>query len=95
VVLKRALERWGPKLENCKVTPQAIWHIAKSLTKRSGPKAPPAINGHLGSIFYPIYKPQIILDCLENHFRAHDLCDNDHRKHVKVIVEAMLDTVKF
>jgi hypothetical protein len=37
---KRTLERWETKIENCEVTPHAIWPIAKSLTKRGGPKAP-------------------------------------------------------
>jgi hypothetical protein len=44
----------GKKVANCEVTPQAIWPIAKSLTKRGGPKAPSAIHGPLGPIFYPI-----------------------------------------
>jgi hypothetical protein len=34
MVRKRALERWGKKLANCEVTPQAIWPFAKSLTKK-------------------------------------------------------------
>jgi hypothetical protein len=69
------LERWETELANCEVTPQAIWAIAKSLTKRGGPKAPPAVHGPLGPIFYPIDKANIIADCLEKQFRAHDLCD--------------------
>jgi hypothetical protein len=37
-VWKRALERCETKLTNGKVTPQAIWPIVKSLTKKDGPK---------------------------------------------------------
>jgi hypothetical protein len=69
---KRALERWATKLENCEVTPQAIWHIAKSLTKRGGPKALSAIHDPVCPIFYPVDKANITADCLENQFRAHD-----------------------
>jgi hypothetical protein len=39
-----ALERWETRLANCEFTPQAIWPIAKSLSKRGGPKAPSAIH---------------------------------------------------
>jgi hypothetical protein len=45
-------------LSNCEVTPQAICPIAKSLMKRGGPKAPSAIHGPLGPIFYPLDKSQ-------------------------------------
>jgi hypothetical protein len=44
---KRALESWETKSANCEVTPQAIWPIAKSLTKRGEPKAPSAIHSLL------------------------------------------------
>jgi hypothetical protein len=39
MVRKRVLGRWETELANCEVTPQAIWPIAKSITKRGGPKA--------------------------------------------------------
>jgi hypothetical protein len=87
IVQKRALEIWETKLANCEITPQAIWPFAKSLSKRGGPKAPSAIHGPLGSIFYPINKANIITDCLENQFRVPDLCDCGHRWHVEAQVE--------
>jgi hypothetical protein len=67
IVRKRALERWGKtgKLQSHTSRPQTVWPIAKSLTKRGGPKAPSAIHGPLGSIFYPIDKANIIADCLK------------------------------
>jgi hypothetical protein len=74
---EKALKRWETKLANCEVTPQAIWPIAKPLTNRSGPKAPSAVHGSFGPIFYPNDKANIIADCLENHFTAHGLCDCD------------------
>jgi hypothetical protein len=52
IVRKRALEQWETKIENCEVTPQAIWPIAKSLKKRGGPKAT-EIHGPLGPVVYP------------------------------------------
>jgi hypothetical protein len=70
MVWKRALERWEPKLANCEVTHQAIWPIAKSLTKWGGPKAQSGIYGPLGSIFYSIDEANIIAECLERQFRA-------------------------
>jgi hypothetical protein len=92
MVRERALERWETKLENCKVTPQEIWPIAKSLTKKSEPKAPSAIHGPLGPLFYPIDKANAIADCLENQFTAHNLCDCDHRQQVEATVQALLAT---
>jgi hypothetical protein len=93
MVKKRALEIYQTKLANCELTPQAIMPIAKSLSKRGGPKAPSAIHGSLGPILYPIDKPNITADCLENHFRVHDFCDCDHRRHVEAQVKALLVTI--
>jgi hypothetical protein len=59
-VQKRALEIWETKLANCEVIPQAIWPIAKSLSKRGGPKGPSAIHGPLCPIFCSIDKANII-----------------------------------
>jgi hypothetical protein len=59
-------------LVNHKVTLQAIWPISKSVIKRGGQKVPSAIHGPLGPIFYPVDKANIVADCLENQFRAHD-----------------------
>jgi hypothetical protein len=94
MVQKRAFKkRWETKLANCEVTPQSIWPIVKSLTKRGGPKAPSAIHGPLGLLFYPIDKANTTADCLENHFTAHNLCDCDHRQQVEAIVQALLATI--
>jgi hypothetical protein len=93
MVQKRTPERWETELANCEVTPQAIWPIAKPLTKRGGPKAPSSIHGSLGPIFYPIDKANIITDCLENQFRGHDLCNCDHRRHMEAQVETLLGTI--
>jgi hypothetical protein len=89
----RALDRWETKLKNYGVTPQAIWPIAKALSKRGGPKAPSAIHGPLGPIFFLIGNANIIADCLENQFRSHELCDCGRRRHMEVEVEALLATV--
>jgi hypothetical protein len=80
-------------LANCEVTPQAVRSIAKSLSKRRGSETPSPIHGPLGPIFYPIDKANLIADCLGNLFRAHDLYDYDHRRHVEAQVEALLATV--
>jgi hypothetical protein len=65
MVLERALKRWETKLAHCKVTPQAIWPIAKPFSK-SRPRAPSAVFGPLGPTFHQIEKANIIADCLEN-----------------------------
>jgi hypothetical protein len=90
---ENALVRWKTKLTNCEVTPQAIWPIAKSLTKRGGPKAPPTTHGPLGPLFYPVDKANIITGSLENQFTSYDLCDSDHRRQVEAKAEALLATV--
>lgn len=64
MVRKRTLERWKTMFTNCEVTPQVIGLIAKSLTKRCGPKAPTAVYGLLGPLFYPNDKANTIADCL-------------------------------
>jgi hypothetical protein len=93
MVRKRALERCETKLANCEVTPQAIWPIAKSLSKTGGPKTPSAFHGPLGPMFYRIDKANKVAHCLENQFRLHDLCDCDHRRYVEAQVEALMGTV--
>jgi hypothetical protein len=90
---KRALERWETKIENCEVTPQAIWPLAKSLTKRGGPKAPTAIHGPSDPIFYPIDKANVIANYLENQFTPHELCDLGHERRVEAKVQVVLNTV--
>ena len=90
---RKALERWETRIGNCEVTPEAIWPIAKTLLKRDGPKAPPAIHGHTGLKFHPIDKANAIADCLENQFTPHDLCDEDHERRVEARVQALIETV--
>jgi hypothetical protein len=83
IVRKRALERWETKIENCEVTPQAIWPIAKSLTMRGEPKETTAIHGRLGPVFYPNEKANVIAIYLENLFTPHKVCVTDHERRVK------------
>jgi hypothetical protein len=71
IARKRALERGETKIENCEVTPQAIWPIAKSLTKRGGPKVPTAIHGPLGPVYHPNENANVIAMYLENLFTPH------------------------
>jgi hypothetical protein len=80
-------------LANCKVTPQTIWHIAKYCSERGGPKAPSAIHGPFGSIFYPIDIANIYAEYFENQFTVHDLCDCYNRRHVDAKTEALLTAV--
>jgi hypothetical protein len=50
---KSTLEQRETKMGNTKVTPQAIWPIAKSLLKKDGPRASTALHGASGLIFHP------------------------------------------
>jgi hypothetical protein len=50
--LEKSIWKMGNKVANCEVTPQAIWPVAKSLTKTSGTKASSEIHGPLGPIFF-------------------------------------------
>jgi hypothetical protein len=59
IARNRALGRWETKIENCEVTPQAIWPIAKSHRKRGEAKATTAIHGPLGPVFYPNEKSNV------------------------------------
>jgi hypothetical protein len=67
------------------------WQIAKSHLKRYGLlQKPSSIHGLLGPICYTVDKANIIADCLQNQFTAHDLCDCNYRRHV----EALLATIE-
>jgi hypothetical protein len=80
IARKRAHERWETKIEDREVTPQAIWPIAKSLTKRGEPKATTAIHGPLGPIFRPNEKANVI----SNYpVKRHKVCDTDHKRRVE------------
>jgi hypothetical protein len=72
----KALERWETKISNAEITLQAIWHIAKCLLKRAGPRAPTAIHGATGLKYHPFEKANATVDSLEIQFTPHDLCDD-------------------
>jgi hypothetical protein len=91
---RKALDRWQTSVENCKVTPQVLWPIAKSLMKTDGPKAPTAVHGPLGVTYHRKEKANVISDCLENHFISHDLFDENHKRQVNSTVQAQLASVE-
>jgi hypothetical protein len=78
---------------NCEVTPQSVWPIAKSLSKKGGPRAPTAIHGTLGVKFLPLEKGNAVADCLENQFTSQVLCDENHEWWVEARVQALLEAV--
>jgi hypothetical protein len=92
IARKRALERWETK-ENCEVTPQAIWPIAKFLTKRGEAKATTAIHAPLGPVFCQKEKANVIANYIETLFTPHKVCDTDHEWWVEDRVQALLTTV--
>jgi hypothetical protein len=85
ITLKRALQRGKTKIENCEVTPQAIWPNAKSLTKRGEPKETTAIHGPLGPVFHPNEKANVIANYLENLITRHKVCDTNHESWVEAL----------
>jgi hypothetical protein len=90
---KKALEQWETKLANTELTPPAIWPIAKSLTNRDGPRVPTAIHRPLGENYHPVDKANTIADCLENQYKPHNLCKENHERHVEARVQALLEAV--
>jgi hypothetical protein len=70
-----------------------MWPIAKSLLKRYAPRAPTTIHGFSGLKFHPSEKANAIVDCLENQFTPHDLCDENREWRVEARVLALLKTV--
>jgi hypothetical protein len=66
--------------------------IAKSLLKRVE-RVLAAIRGPLGQKFLPLEKANATVDCLENQFTPHDLCDENHERRVETKVQALLAAV--
>jgi hypothetical protein len=75
---------------NCEVTPQSVWPIANSLTKRDGPKVPTAVHGHLGITYHHNEEVKEIADYLEDRFTSHDLCDKTMRDGKRIRFQALL-----
>jgi hypothetical protein len=61
--------------------------------KGEGPKAPTAVQGHLGITHRLNEKANVTEDCLENQFASHDLCDENHERRVETSVQALLASV--
>jgi hypothetical protein len=85
------MERWDKRVENCEVTPKAIWPIERALLNRDAPKAPTAIHGYSGLKFLPCDKANGTTDCLENRFTHHDLCGEHHERRVEIQVQGILE----
>jgi hypothetical protein len=89
----KARELLETTVGNCDITSRALWPIVKSLMKTDGPKAPIALQGHLGITYHPNDKHSTISDCLENQFTFHYLCDENHERWVDTRVEDMVTSV--
>jgi hypothetical protein len=70
-----------------------MWHIAKSLLKRDGPRAPTAIHGSSGLKFIHPRKPMQLPTDWKIKFSPHDLCDENHERRVEAAVQALHETV--
>jgi hypothetical protein len=58
--------------------------------KMDEPKAPTAVHGPLGITYHSNEKANMTADCLENQFKSHDLCDENHERHVETTFQALL-----
>jgi hypothetical protein len=61
--------------------------------RKDGPNAPTAAHSPLGTTYHPDEKVNTTADCLENQFKSHDLCDENHEQQVETRVEALLASV--
>jgi hypothetical protein len=52
-----------------------------------------AIHSPLGIKFHPLEKANTIADCLKKQFTSHDLCEENHKRHVEARVQALLNVV--
>jgi hypothetical protein len=52
-----------------------------------------AIRGPLRPAFYPNENATVIVNCLENLFTSHNVCDTDHERRVEARVQALLTIV--
>jgi hypothetical protein len=55
-----------------------------------GPKTPTALHGSLGKIYHRDEKANVTADYLKNQFTYHDLCDENHERHVETTVQNLL-----
>jgi hypothetical protein len=62
--------------------------------KRDGAKKTTVIHGPFGLTFRPLEKANAIVDCLENQFTLHDLCDENHKHQVEARVQTLLEAVE-
>jgi hypothetical protein len=87
---RKALKWWEAKEGNFEVTPQALSSITKSLMERDGPEAPTTVHGPSGITYHLNENANITVDCLENQFTSHGLCDKNHESQVETEVQALL-----
>jgi hypothetical protein len=88
---RKVLKRREKIISNCEVIPEAIWHIVMSLMKRDGLKVPTAIHGPLGLKYQHLDKATTTVNCVEDQFTPHNLCDENRKRQVDARVQALLE----
>jgi hypothetical protein len=63
----------------------------KFLINRDGSKTSTTIHDPLGLKYQPLEKTTTTVDCLENQFTSHDLCEESHKRRVDVRVQALIE----
>jgi hypothetical protein len=90
---RNAIERWEAKISNSEVTPHVLWHLEKSLIKRDRSKAPTAMHSPSVFSFLPLRKANVTVDCLENQFSPHDVCEENRERRIVARVQALFEAV--
>jgi hypothetical protein len=63
--------------------------------KTDRPKVPTIIHGPSGPTFLPLEKKNnATVDCLENQFKPHDVCEENHERRVEAGVRALFEAVE-
>jgi hypothetical protein len=89
---RKTLEQLETRVGNYEVTLQDVAYC-KIAYERDRPKEPTVVHEPLGITYHPNEQANAIVDCLENHFTSHDLCNENHKRQVETGVQALLASV--
>jgi hypothetical protein len=63
------------------------------IPQEDGWSKPTAIHGPFGLTFHPLEKAITTAVCLENQFKPHDLCHENHKQQMEARVQTLLKAV--
>jgi hypothetical protein len=88
---KMLKEQWDTKMENCEITPQVIWPMAKTMLNKDAPKFPSMIHGYSSLKFLPLEKANAIADFLKI-VSYNMICEENHEREMETTVQGTLET---